>query len=88
MSIKLITESEKTEQDDIILMSEMKPLEVCVVISGRYTGHVVMRTSVSYNFEVMDLNDPKTDSCWEESKSKNISVRRLRKGEKYLLELS
>jgi hypothetical protein len=89
MSIKLVTESEKTEQDDIILMNEMKPLEVCVVMGGPYTGHIVIRTASSNNFEVMDLTESDIDSAWcGDAYIKVQKVRRLRKGEKYLLELS
>jgi len=89
MSIKLINKSEETEQDDIISMSEMKQLEVCVVIDGGDDGHVIMRTASIANFEVMDLTNPRRGSCWLDiNNAKYTKVRRLRKGEKYLLELS
>lgn len=43
-------------------MSEMEPLEVCVVV-GR-TEHIVMRTASTEKFEVMNLTDLKASNCW------------------------
>ena len=45
-------------------MSAMEPLEVCVVCSGKYKGHIVMRTAYSEHFEVMFLSDLRQDVCW------------------------
>ena len=67
-------------------MYEMQPLEVCVIVSNHYTGIVVMRTADSDHFEVMDLTNPRPDSCW--ICKPTIQVRELYPGETYTLELS
>ena len=67
-------------------MYQMQPLEVCVVVEGQYKDHVVMRTADSDHFEVMDLTNPRPNSCWINKPI--IKVRELYPGETYTLELS
>ena len=85
--IKLINKQDAQPVAKTKPMYEMQPLEVCVVVAnGSYVGHVVMRTASQTKFEVMDLTDPRPDSCWTDSP--NIQVRELYPGETYTLELS
>ena len=74
-------------QDIIKPMSEMQPLEVCVVVDGFYKNEIVMRTSASDQFGVMNLSDPRTNNFWANSCCA-IKVRELREGEVYYLRLS
>ena len=58
--IKLVKEERKT-----ILMEEMKPLQVGkIVLDTKYGDRIVMRTSSTSHFEVMDLSNPGEDVCW------------------------
>ena len=84
--IKLISKQDLQPAAKTKPMYEMRPLEVCVVVDGAYVDHVVMRTADSDHFEVMDLTDPRPDSCWINKPI--IKVRELYPGETYTLELS
>ena len=87
--IKLIENVKTKNADTVKPMSEMKPLEVCIVIDGRDGGAVVMRTACSgYDrFEVMNISRTGADSCWTNPPS-YIQVRELREGETYTIRLS
>ena len=82
--IRLI--EEKQNKDVVKPMSEMKPLEVCVIVGGVYMDSVVLRTASLDDFEVMDILHSGEDSCW--TGRPNEKVRELREGETYTLELS
>ena len=82
--IKLISKQATKPAAKTKPMYEMQPLEVCVVGVG--TDHVVMRTASQTKFEVMDLTDPRPDSCW--TYRAELLVRELYPGETYTLELS
>ena len=84
--IKLISKQEPQPVAKTKPMYEMQPLEVCVIVSDHYAGEVVMRTADTDHFEVMDLTNPKPDSCWVGIPS--LKVRELYPGETYTLELS
>ena len=86
--IKLISKQDLQPVAKTKPMYEMQPLEVCVIVAnGSYVGHVVMRTASITHFEVMDLTDPRPDSCWT-GRLANLAVRELYPGETYTLELS
>ena len=84
--IKLISKQDLQPVAKTKPMYEMQPLEVCVVVEGHYKDHVVMRTASQMKFEVLDLTDPKPDTCWVNDP--NLQVRELYPGETYTLELS
>ena len=46
-------------------MSEMQPLEVCVITDGHYTGEIVMRSASKDTFEVFSISNPSPAFCWE-----------------------
>jgi len=71
-----IIDNVKVNEPVVIPMGEMKPLEVGRLISGK----VVMRTSNSDVFEVMDLSDPFEDNCWNH-KDCSLKVTLLAEGE-------
>lgn len=84
--IRIIDSTPKPISQKTKPMYEMQPLEVCVVVEGLYKDHVVMRTADSDHFEVMDLTNPRPNSCW--TSNVPITVRELYPGETYTLELS
>lgn len=85
--IKLISKQNPQPSAKTKPMYQMKPLEVCVVVSGTsYNDRVVMRTADKDHFEVMDLTDPRPDACWVNIPT--VTVRELYPGETYTLELS
>ena len=84
--IRIIDSTPKPISQKTKPMYEMQPLEVCVVVEGLYKDHVVMRTADSDHFEVMDLTNPRPNSCWINKPI--IKVRELYPGETYTLELS
>ena len=84
--IKLISKQDTQPAAKTKPMYQMQPLEVCVVVEGQYKDRLVMRTADSDHFEVMDLTDPRPDSCWINKPI--IKVRELYPGETYTLELS
>lgn len=51
-------------RDDVIPISEMKPLDVGRVRNGLWEGEIVMRTASEHKFEVMVLSNPHEDRCW------------------------
>lgn len=50
----------------VVPMHEMNPFDVGIVRSPKsdYNGDLVMRTSATSKFEVMDLTTLKEDHCW------------------------
>ena len=56
-------------------MSDMEPLEVCVVVSSVDEGNIVMRTAATEHFEVIDLTDSDVDSYWTSGLCKEIKVK-------------
>ena len=68
-----VTTSDQADPDTK-LMSEMKPLEVCVLAEGKFKGSVVMRTASSWHFEVMDLNNLGVNQFWGLPSSKCVIV--------------
>ena len=72
------------QQEDIIIpMNEMKPLQVGVVVeAGVFKGHSVYRTASSLEFEVMDLT---VRNWWD--RGSTLKVRLLRKGESITIKL-
>ena len=85
--IKLISKQDTQPIAKTKPMYQMQPLEVCVVVANcSYLDHVVMRTADSDHFEVMDLTNPRPNSCW--TSNVPITVRELYPGETYTLELS
>ena len=46
-------------------MSEMQPLEVCVIMDGHYIGEIVMRSASNNTFEVFGISNPTPNFCWE-----------------------
>lgn len=83
--IKII--EKKTTDSLIIPMSEMKPLQVGVIVDGIHKGFVVMRTASIFQVEIMDLSNPRKDSCFT-SPIPNLQVKLLAPGEKIVVELS
>jgi hypothetical protein len=57
--MKAIGIKESENEVETKLLSDMEPLEVCVVASGEYKNHIVMRTASEAIPEVMDLTDLK-----------------------------
>ena len=56
-------------------MSEMEPLEVCVIVDGsRYNGEIVMRSASTDNFEVFSLSRAGDDHCWENEAPEHYTV--------------
>ena len=88
--IRLIEEKGQEQTLVTKLMSDMKPLEVCVVVAHNdtygYAGEVVMRTASAAGFEVMSVSKPRQGHCW--SLQTWLTVRELYPGETYTLELS
>ena len=83
--IKVLTQ----DGDNIIPMSEMKPLDIGRIIHSlydKYEGKLVMRTASTTYFEVMDLANPGEDQCWSGGQS-DIKVQLLNPGEKITLEV-
>ena len=72
-------------------MANMEPFEIGVIEDNRswQNGHVVMRTASGNNFEIMDLSDPQTGSCWANhiNKAGGPKVRSLAAGTKIVLEV-
>ena len=64
----------QVSEENVKLMSEMDPLEVCVIVGDEYTSHIVMRTASKLNFEVIDLTDMREDSSWTVG-SKEVKVK-------------
>ena len=83
--IKLTKVQGGPAEDIVKSMSDMMPTEVCILTSGVWKGHIVMKTSNPSSGEVRDLTEG--DRYWSQPKS-GIMVRELRKGETYNLELS
>jgi len=75
----------KTEDNDTILMRDMKPLEVGVFDDGA----IVMRTQSQHNQEVMHLSDPRPGSGWTDASAfgTGVKVRLLKKGETLTIEI-
>ena len=84
--IKLISKQDAQPIAKTKPMYEMQPLEVCVIIEGGYRDRLVMRTVDTDHFEVIDLANPRPDTCWVGKPS--LKVRELYPGETYTLELS
>ena len=85
--IRIIDSTPKPISPKTKPMHQMRPLEVCVISADcSYDDHVVMRTADTDHFEVMDLTNPKPDSCWVGKP--RLQVRELYPGETYTLELS
>ena len=82
-----IIEQKKETNPKTIPMSEMKPLQVGMIITDGLscTGHYVMRTAHSFRREVMDISDPGTGMCWEDGDG--IQVCLLGAGESIILEI-
>ena len=73
---KLAEVKTQDKNSETKLMSEMDPLEVCVVCDhsmGSYNGTLVMRTASLDNFEVINLSNLGADICWEDPNS-NLRV--------------
>lgn len=87
--IRIIKEK-KDYKDRPIKMSELKPLQAGIVLGegSSQDGHLVMRTACYMDFEVMDLTEPYPDSCWDLQRAREYTVRLLKPGETYLLEIS
>lgn len=73
--IKAATIQQPSLNQDEILMQDMKPLSIGVIISERYKGEIVMRSSDRGKFEVFSLSDPFPDGCW--TGRNNDHLRRL-----------
>lgn len=70
-------------------MSDMEPLEVCVIFDKKHNSEsktIVMRTASTENFEVINLSLPGANKCW--TSTIGLKVRELFPGETYTLELS
>ena len=75
---------------NVVPMSEMKPLQVGIIVDKRYPDykyHYVMRTASYTKFEVMDLTKPCRDGCWCMSNAV-IKVRLLNPGVSITVKLS
>ena len=58
-------EVEKLPKRKVVLMRDMKPLQIGIVVTdGMYKERVVMRTADVEKFEVIDLTDPGVNCCW------------------------
>lgn len=91
--IQLIKKDDIPNKDESIFMSELRPMEVGVIInqSGcNYVGDIVMRTQITGHIEIMNLTRPRADNCWNFSHGSHngFYVRRLRDGEEYILKLT
>ena len=87
MSIKIIN----NDAYNVKFMSEMKPLELAIVIepNGTHDGELVMRTASLNTFEVMNLSSARVDNCWRnEGGGKALRVCPLPKGKTFTIELS
>ena len=84
-----ITTSARTGKN-VKRMLDMEPLEIGTIVKtnrdSTQAGHVVMRTSSTRHFEVMDLTDPKVGGCWTNEPSKMVEL--LPVGEAIMLEVS
>lgn len=83
-----LSQNKNTKANKVIPMSEMKPLQVGRVINScypNYNGKIVMRTSSTLEFEVIDLSNPRMDGCW--SRPYYIMVELLGPGEVLTVEL-
>jgi len=81
-----IVKTEMKEEDQIIRMCDMKPLQVGIVVDNSYTGTIVMRTTDINRFEVMDLTKPGPDCCWTDIECDH-KVKLLPPGETITIEL-
>lgn len=67
MSNTTITINPSLPLQRLIDMSEMEPLAVGRIVTSTcnaYVDRIVMRTSSSSKFEIMNLSDSYKDSCW------------------------
>lgn len=85
--IKIVEGKPQEEQERIVLMAGMKPLQFGRIISNDYRNHVVMRTASINHFEVMDLSNPGADECWTGANIESIYVELSKPGEKIALEI-
>jgi hypothetical protein len=53
-----VVDRDKISDDGVISMGNMKPLQIGVIVSDPYNGHIVMRTASTDRFELMDLTNP------------------------------
>jgi hypothetical protein len=53
----------------LIPMREMAPLQVGFIRGGDYDDILVMRTASKFNFEVMEITQPRTGGCWDRNSS-------------------
>ena len=77
---------EQPKEADVIPMSEMKPLQVGVVVGGVYSGTTVFRTKSDRKFEIVGIHPDGTIHSWTE-KPCTTNVKLLPPGEKITLEL-
>lgn len=80
-----IKDKNSEEDEKIVEMLDMKPLQIDTYDDGSKVMYV-MRTASTSKFEVMDLSDPGADLCWT-NVSRGCEVRLLAPGEKIMLEL-
>ena len=81
-----IVKSKEIEEQRIIPMNTMEPLQVAVIVDDRrYKGHYVMRTASESKFEVLDLTKPGIDEYWGDGAI--LNVRLLTSNEKLTIEL-
>lgn len=83
--IEIIETSEKN--NGIIPMSQMKPMQVGIIVDDSYNGNYVMRTQNSTQFEIINLSKPNIDGCWDNDDCP-IRVRLFGPGESIVVKLS
>ena len=84
--LEIVEDISKKTEERIVLMGEMKPLQVGRIISKDNTdGHYVCRTSSIGTFEVMDLTIPCPNGCWSIGESRKVKL--LPPGESIYLRL-
>jgi len=85
---------EINENAKTILMSEMKPLQVGIIVDTRYPKYhldYVMRTASTEQFEVIDLSRGREGACWTDSSHDtyiDIKVKLLGEDKKLVFEIS
>jgi hypothetical protein len=52
------------QNEKLIPMNELKPLEFAIATEGYCKGHIVMRTASTNKFEVINISRFEENICW------------------------
>jgi hypothetical protein len=93
--LRIVNEEEDIyNEEGIVKMSDMLPLQVGTIVGSihnHHIGKIIMRTASKLNFEVMSITNAEGGNCWSMDNDFhyeiNVKVKLLPKGEKVTIEL-